>query len=276
MLTNNQFTLSNGLNIAPIGLGTYTVHAPNLFNEAIDAGYKLFDTAAKYGNEAELGFALKHAGHNGVIVISKVHDILYLGRKRYFHLDKRSIEKCFEISTRNLGGIQPDIYLLHSMFPRHTNAYNELISLYETNKVRAIGVCNCMDIGELENIRQLCGQYPMINQIEVHPFFVPQQIIDFCQDKGIQVIARSPLAHGDILREISISLSSISKQYMRTTVQIILRWLIQKHIIPIPRTNDLNHLKQNIAISDFSLSASDMRYIDSLNRNISYGFFSTR
>ncbi len=276
MLAANTFTLRNGLNIAPIGLGTYSIHDPGLFIEAINAGYQLFDTAAKYGNEKELGLALKSANQRGSIIISKVHDILYLGRKRYFHIDKRSIRKCFKISTQNLGGLKPNIYLLHSMFSGYSEAYKELISLYEANEVQAIGVCNCLDIGKLKNIRQECGQYPMINQIEVHPFFFPKNVIDFCQDNDIQVIARSPLAHGDILYEMNNCLSHLSKLYSREPVQITLRWLIQKHIVPIPRTNNPKHLKQNIAITDFTISHSDMQYIDNLNRNISFGFFTAK
>lgn len=270
-------TLANGFRLPKIGLGTFTIHDSEYFSKAVDAGCLLYDTAAKYGNESALGRALQqNDSDENIVVISKVNELLYLGRRRYFHLDRKSIKTCFRKASERLYGRCPDVFLLHSVFDRYTEAYMELLSLYECGEVKAIGICNCLDVKELENIRDKCGSYPMINQIEVHPYYYPHEMIDFCINHGIQVIARSPLAHGDILDEMNEKLGKMAYCYSKTLAQIILRWLFQKGIVSIARTSNLEHLKENISIYNFELSERDVRYIDSLNINQSFGYFSKR
>lgn len=274
---DNYVTFANGFHLPKIGLGTFSIHSRDYLSRAMDSGCALFDTAAKYGNEAELGQALqRNANNDNVVVISKVNDILYLGRRRYLHLDKRSMKTCLKKSSKRLCGRHPDVFLLHSVFNRYTDAYNELIELYEQGDVKAIGICNCLNIDELERIKDKCGCYPMINQIEVHPYYFPHKVIDFCREHGIQVIARSPLAHGDILEDMKHELSELINNYSKTPSQIILRWLFQKGIVTIARTAKIAHLLENLSVTNFALSEMDVRYIDSLNKNQSYGYFSTR
>lgn len=266
--------LPNGGSLPLVGLGTYTLHDAQLFEAASQMGYKLFDTAAKYGNEKELALGVKEK--NDVFIISKVHDILYLGRRRFFHLDKKNIRTCFKESTKRMRGKNPDALLLHSVFNKYVEAYNELIELYESGDIKAIGICNCLIIDDLKHIKKQCGQYPMINQIEVHPYFYPKKLIEFCHENGIVVIARSPLAHGDILEDLHSKLIDIERRYLCTTAQLVLRWLTQKNIVVIPRTSNMVHLKENLSIFNFTLSVDDMREMDTLNIDRSFGFFSNR
>ena len=270
-------TFANGFRLPMIGLGTFSIHNSKYFSKAMNIGCRLFDTAAKYGNEEDLGLALQqNVNNDDTIVISKVNELLYLGRRRYLHLDRMSIRKCLRKASKRLHGKCPDVFLLHSVFDRYTDAYNELIDLYEQGSVKAIGICNCLNVEELEKIKDKCGRYPMINQIEVHPYHFPQKMIDFCNENGIQVIARSPLAHGDILDDMKHELREMINCYSKTPAQIILRWLFQKGIVTIARTNNVAHLQENLSVSKFALSETDIRYIDSLNKNQSYGYFSTK
>lgn len=269
-------TLVNGFRMPKIGLGTFSIHSSEYFSKAMDSGCLLYDTAAKYCNDAELGCALQqHVKSDDMVVISKVNELLYLGRRRYLHLDRKSIKTCFRTASERLHRC-PDVLLLHSVFDRYTNAYNELLNLYEQGRLKAIGICNCLNIEELENIRNKCGYYPMINQIEVHPYYYPQKVIDFCNNHGIQVIARSPLAHGDILDDMNKKLRELQICYSKTPTQIILRWLFQKGFVTIVRTSNIIHLQENLSIYNFTLSETDIQYIDSLNKNQSYGYFSSK
>lgn len=278
MTGNDSFvTLANGFHLPKIGLGTFSIHCSEYLSKAMDCGCLMFDTAAKYGNEKELGLALQQdVNKDSIVVITKVNELLYLGRRRFLHLDRKSIKTCFKNASKQLCGRHPDVFLLHSVFKGYTDAYSELFKLYEQGEVKAIGICNCLSIEELENIKDKCGHYPIINQIEVHPYHYPQKMIDFCKNQGIQVIARSPLAHGDILDEMEDKLIEQVRCYSKTPAQIILRWLFQKDIVTIARTCNIAHLQENISVSDFALSEKDMRYIDSLNKNQSFGYFSKR
>ena len=165
----------------------------------------------------------------------------------------------------------PTILLLHSMFDNYLNAYCQLINLYESGCVSAIGVCNCDSIEQLRTLKDKCGQYPMINQIEVHPLRSQSKLVDYCQEHGITVIARSPFAHGKILKPMTQNLGKLSELYGKNIPQIILRWLIQRNIIAIPRTSNALHLKENIDTFGFDLSDSDMLTINSLDKDLSFG-----
>lgn len=269
-------TLNNGLVLPQVGLGTYTIKDSRQIVSALEEGYRLFDSAIKYGNEKEIGNAILSSGYKDTCVISKISGEHYVGRKRYLYLNRKSVKRCLQNSNKAMFKQGPSIYLLHYLFDNYVAAYKELISLYEEGKIKAIGVCNCESIEKLQRIKDLCGQFPMINEVEIHPYYSQQELITFCKDNQIQLIARSPLAHGDILDDLQPKLCSLTQKYNKSVVQIILKWIIQQGIIAIPRTKNVEHLKQNLDLFDFSLSEKEMQYINNLNMNKSFGCFTTR
>ena len=166
--------LSNGVSIPQIGFGTYPLKGDNLkaaLSSAINAGYVLFDTAFLYQNEKEIGdfLADSNVDRKRVFLTSKLQGIQYVGRKRYLYLDKVSVQKAYKQSCKRLNTDYLDLYMLHSPFSGYCQAYRELINLFEAGKVRAIGVSN-FNVNELSVLRQHCGIFPLINQIEIHPF----------------------------------------------------------------------------------------------------------
>ena len=245
---------------------------------AIDLGYTFLDTAHKYQNESEIGNCLKGGNITDIEISSKICGSQYLGRRRYLYLNKRSVKESYMISCRKLGVDKLGLYLLHSCsFNHYQDAYSELIDLYKSGKVDAIGVCNA-EIDDLRSIYEACHEYPMVNQVEIHPFCSRRELTDFCKEHGIAVMAHSPFAHGDVMHEMmsNSTLSKLSKKYNKSVAQIILRWIVQQNIIVIPRSTNYNRLQENIDIFDYSLSDEDMHKIDSLNRNESYGVRSSR
>jgi len=274
-------TLVNGKKLPLVGLGTYPLRGKQLEDSlrmAIDLGYTFLDTAHKYQNESEIGNCLKGGNITDIEISSKICGSQYLGRRRYLYLNKRSVKESYMISCRKLGVDKLGLYLLHSCsFNHYQDAYSELIDLYKSGKVDAIGVCNA-EIDDLRSIYEACHEYPMVNQVEIHPFCSRRELTDFCKEHGIAVMAHSPFAHGDVMHEMmsNSTLSKLSKKYNKSVAQIILRWIVQQNIIVIPRSTNYNRLQENIDIFDYSLSDEDMHKIDSLNRNESYGVRSSR
>ncbi len=269
-------TLINGKQLPLVGLGTYPLHGKQLRDSlrmAVDLGYTLFDTAHKYENEREIGDYLKDNTIRNIEITSKICGTQYLGRRRYLYLNKRSVKKSYAVSCRKLGVDRLGLYLLHSCsFNNYQDAYSELIDLYKSGKVDAIGVCNA-SIDNLLSIYEVCHEYPMVNQVEIYPFCSRSELTDFCKKNGIAVMAHSPFAHGDVMHEMLSNsiLTELSKKYNKSVAQIILRWIVQQDMIVIPRSTNYDRLKENINIFDYSLSGEDMYRIDSLNRNESYG-----
>lgn len=268
--------IDNGIIKLPIlGLGTFTMHGEQLrsvVNEAVRLGYKLFDTATKYENEADLGVVLNRGIDH--IIQSKVHATQLLGNMRFLRLNKKSIKKSILLSRDRLNTI-PDIYLLHSPFNGYENHLIDLYSIRERGELKAMGICN-ITLTELRELINKTGIKPDIIQVEIHPFFNNRELVDYCNDKGIIVEARSPLAHGDALQEWQSNkvLQSISSNYGISIPQVILRWIIQQNVSVIVRTINSQHLKENIDIFNFSLTDKEMSFISSLNKNLSYGYIS--
>ncbi len=120
--------------------------------------------------------------------------------------------------------------------------------------------------------------YPLVNQLEMHPYYNRREIVDFCKEHDIQVMAFSPLAHGDYLHELlnNPMLKEIAGGYGKTVTQVILRWFVDKRICVVPNSKSALHLKENIDIFDFKLNKSEIESIDSLNKNLSFGPHTTR
>lgn len=270
-------TLRNGVKLPMIGFGTYPLKGDELRNtlqKAYNSGYSLFDSAFLYQNEQDIGncIACGILDRSKVILTSKIQGIQFMGRRRFLYLDKVSVAKAYRKACCKFHTDYLDIYLLHSPFKGYAKAYKELIQLYKQNKVKVTGVSNFNE-NELDALYRECGEYPMINQIELHPYNTMKSIVDYCKEHEIQVEAYSPFGRGNLVGEIlnNPRLQKIAANYGKTVGQVVLRWIVQQGIVTIPRSTNEGRMKQNIDVFDFALTEGEMQYIDSLNQNKGFG-----
>lgn len=264
-----------GVSVPVLGLGTYSMEGERLrlaVNTALGVGYTWFDTAYRYKNERELGKALRCVDSQRGWVSSKLSGLQYVGERKWWYLNRVSAKKALKGSLKRLDVRQLDMYMLHSPFNHYEKAYAELIALRETGLVRLSGVSG-FDENQLKHIKQFCGEYPQFNMVECHPHFSNKGLIAFCRENGVQVIARSPFAHGLILPVLGKDegLSAMSKRYDKSVPQLVLKWMVQQGLAVVVRSCDPNHIRENIDIFDFELAEGEMEYIDGLNLDQSYG-----
>jgi len=270
-----------GINITQIGLGTFPLRGDALHGAltyAINNGYGLIDTAYRYHNEVEIGSFLATQDVPSVVVQTKFSEI-QLSYKKFWKIKygRKTTKDAIEGSMDRLQKKCLDIYLLHSPSRRYVDFYSDLIRFREQNKVKVIGVCQ-FGKNQLQDIKNKCGEYPAINQIEVHPFYSNKHVIGFCKEHGIAVEARSIFTHGDALNELIRNelLLRIAEDHKKTVPQIILRWIVQQGLIAIVKSGNKMHIQENSNVFDFNLSDKEMEQIDSLNKNTSFGCVSNR
>ena len=251
------FTLNDGNKIPAVGFGTFQIPADGstykAVKKALELGIRHIDTAAAYFNEAEVGQAVKDSGikRDDVWITSK----LWLQHYKY-----AEAQKGIDISLKKLGTDYMDMYLLHQPYGEVTEAWGALEDAKKAGKIRSIGVSNFKP----HHLRALmeCGIKPMINQIEFHPGLLQQETRDYCRANDIAVEAYSPLGTGRMLR--NETLVSIASRYGKSVSQICLRWCLQHEVIPLPKSADPAHMRQNTEIFDFGISPEDMALIDDL------------
>lgn len=266
-----------GIKVPQVGLGLYSYSGDQLkqtLSHAIFAGYRFFDTAYRYNNEREIGKFFSSVPYDSfrVIVSSKISELQFCGHKRFLYLDRVSIRDALNKYLNNINKESADIYLLHSPFKGYQKAFKELIIEQESGRIRIVGVSGFNE-EQLLSLKQSSGIYPQICMMEIHPFHNSNRLVSFCKDNNIEIIARSPFAHGLIIKELEDrdNLKSISYTYKKTIPQLILKWIVQKGIIVIPRSSNPRHLEQNIDIFGFDLSEKEMKVFDGYNSNRSYG-----
>lgn len=258
--------------IPRIGIGTYPLHGAvlkDIISVASSTMPVIIDTAVKYENESDIGTIIKTIeDRSNVWLESKVLPSAFV--------PGMSIESELRGSCARLGVEKLDCYLLHERYDCETR-YGELLRCREKGLVDWIGVCR-MGVSHIDRIKNLYGEYPMINQIEMHPFYSNKKVLDKCREGGVIVEARSPFAHGDILGDLLScnALQEIAARHKKSIPQVVLRWILQCGAIPVSRTTNVIHLKENLDIFDFELSATEMSEIDSLNQGKSYGFVSAK
>lgn len=251
--------LSNGVKIPSVGFGTYKSgddeETAKVIKNALNVGYRMIDTASFYGNEVGIGNGIKESGVNReeIFLVTKLWN------------DDHGYEKTIEAFNKSLERLHVDyidLYLIH--WPNELNAetWRAFEHLYEIGKVKAIGVCN-FKVKHLEELRKTAKIVPMVNQVEIHPFSIKNEIVNYCKDNNIQVIAWSPISRGRVFStELLINLS---EKYKKSIAQIVLKWHMQRGIIPIPKSSNENRIKENINIFDFELSSEEMEAINSLD-----------
>lgn len=266
--------------IPKLGFGTFAIPIECLkflIPKALQLGYGLFDTAAKYNNEEAIGTAIHGSNSYNCLIESKINSELLKGNLRYLRLNKKSIKTCYKKSCERIGIPQLDIYLLHSVFDGYEKQFMKLKKMKDDGLVKIIGICN-VTLEQLIQLNLKTGVHPDIVQVEVHPYFCNKQLLDYCKKNRIAIESRSPFAHGDAMNKWKKEhvLVEIAKAHECTIPQVILRWLTQQDIVALPRTTSVEHLKENIESFNLSLTPVEMAKIDSLDKNMSFGFISTK
>ena len=255
----DNIKLNNHLLIPCIGFGTFP-QKDELFvsvSEAIIDGYRLFDTSDNYNNEDFLGSAIK------THVIQNTTDNLIVISKFSQPFRTRILKQCFAESKEKLNNYL-NIYLLHWPYPfLWKTQWRIMEDLYLSGKCQAIGVCN-FEIDKLRALLKICRVKPAINQIERHPMFQQNDIVNYCKENGIQVMSYSPVARHNKELFNSKILKRIAEKYNKTVNQVILRWDIDTGTIPIPGSRSVEHIKENIDLFDFSLDKDELEQILSL------------
>jgi 2,5-diketo-D-gluconate reductase A len=252
-----MITLNDGNTIPPIGLGTYALSSAQVLS-GLEAGYRLLDSALKYGNEAEVGTAVRHSGIDRaeIQVTTKLPG-------RYHGFDK-TIEG-FEVSLRNLGLDYVDLYLIHWPLPRlnlYVESWRAMIQLRDQGRIRSIGISNFTP-EELTRLSAETGVTPAVNQIELHPYFPQAAQRADNTARGIVTQSWSPLAEGrDLGRNRTIA--EVARARGVTPAQVALRWNTQLGAVPIPRSGDRGRQRQNHDIFGFTLSDAEMTALSSL------------
>lgn len=261
-MINQKYTnLNDGLKIPTVGFGTWKVsdsEAPDVVEAALAAGYRSIDTAAIYGNESGVGTAIKNSDLNRseIFLTTKVWN----SEQGY-----DSTLRAIETSLRKLKTDYVDLYLIHWPMPaqdKYVATWKALNRLRTEGIARSIGVCN-FNIDHLERLIGETGVIPVLNQIELHPYFQQKELRDFHAKHNIATEAWSPLAKGKMLEDKI--LVDLSKKYNKTTAQIILRWHFENGIIAIPKSSQTKRILENIDIFDFNLDASDLALISTLD-----------
>ena len=232
----------------------------NRLAASLRMGYRLIDYSSAYGNEQLLKKAIKKSGVNRkeLFIISRAAN-----KDQY----NNCVRESFLSSLKKIGVDYLDLYMFHWPVTGHyIETYKELEKLYKEGLVKAIGVCNCHQ-HHLETIMKECEIVPMVDEFEVHPLFTQKPLIQFCNDKGIHVMAYTPLARNDDRLRSNLILRGIAKKYNKTIYQIILKWDIQNGLTPIPRSSNVGRNRQNFEIFDFELTKEEIKAIDSININ---------
>lgn len=263
-MKNQYISLNNDVLMPQLGLGVYKSggKTKQAVLDALETGYRHIDTAAFYGNEKDVGEAIRESGiqRKDIFVTTKVWNE---------DIRQDNIREAFEKSREALGIDQIDLYLIHWPVPGHyVNAWHELEKLYAEKDVRAIGVSN-FQMSHLMDIMAHSKTVPAVNQIECHPYLNQQSLRLFCKGTNIGITAWSPIGRGRILEEKAIL--ELAEKYKRTPAQIVLRWEVQNDIIVIPKSVHKERIEENSRIFDFELSSEDVQRINALDQNQRFG-----
>lgn len=254
--------LSNGIDIPIIGFGTYKLENENnqaceVVKQAINEGYRHIDTAAFYNNEEGIG--------KGIRQCNVPREEIFLTTKVWIDDDGyEKTLKAFDKSLEKLGLDYIDLYLVHWPTENIKDTWKAIEELYRQKKVRAIGVCN-FNAKQLSKLIEFAEINPMVNQVELHPNRTEKDLLKICKRHNIAVEAWSPIMRGAI--QSNDTIKDLSKKYNKSEAQIVLRWHLQNNVIAIPKTSNLDRIRENIDIFDFELDKEDMEKIDSLNKN---------
>lgn len=254
--------LKNGVEMPIEGFGVFQIpdltECEKAVSEALEVGYHLIDTAAAYFNEEAVGKAIAKSG-------IKREDLFITTKLWIQDAGYERAKQAFQVSLDKLGLDYLDLYLIHQPFNDYYGSWRAMEELYEQGKIRAIGVCNFYP----DRLADLCLNAkikPMVNQIEIHPFFQQQKAIEVMKEFEVQPEAWGPFAEGKFGIFQNEILTEIGKKYGKTSAQVILRWNVQRGVVVIPKSVRKERMAQNFDIWDFELSQEDMEQISALDR----------
>ena len=256
--------LNNGIEIPYIGLGVYQSPPGETTRRAVryalKIGYRHIDTAQLYGNETDVGRAVRESGirREEIFITTKVWN-------SYQGYDS-TLQAC-EGSLQRLGLSYVDLYLIHwPVQGLSDDTWKAMIKLWRQGKAHAIGVSN-YSISQLRDLLQNSDIVPAVNQVEFHPFLYQQELLQYCKINRIQLEAYSPLTRAKRLNHQNII--DVAKKYEKTPAQVLIRWILQHDIIVIPKSIHEERIYENSQVFSFRLEPEDMKLLDSLNENLS-------
>jgi 2,5-diketo-D-gluconate reductase A len=255
---DSTLTLNTGTNIPVLGLGTWQLEStPDTIVKALELGYRMIDTSSDYGSQPGIGEALKNSG---------------VKRSEFYLVTKvEETDDSYERAISNLKELQleyVDLLLIHR--PPSEGSGKEmwkgLIQARDDGLTKDIGVSN-YSISLINELIESSGEIPVVNQIEWSPFGHSMEMLSFAKEKDITIQAYSPLTRAKRLD--NPSLSQIAEKYGKTSAQILLRWNLQLGTVPIPKSDKIEHLRENLKVFDFELSEEDMNNLNQLNEHYS-------
>ena len=259
-----NITLNDGNTIPQLGFGVFQIEPKDTVeavNEALEIGYRHIDTAEMYGNEKEVGEAIRASGleRGEVFVTSKLTN--------GFH-EPQDAREAFDRTLSDLGFDYVDLFLIHWPLPTLYNG--DFVSTWETleefrrdGRARSIGVSN-FQIEHLERLAADTDTVPAVNQIEVHPYFTNEAVRGYGQEHGIVTEAWSPIAKGGVLEDSTIT--QIAEKVGKTPAQVVLRWHVQRGDIVFPKSVTPSRMQENFELFDFELDPADVDEISALDQ----------
>jgi len=254
--------LGDGNSIPQLGLGVWQVEpeiTARVVSDGITAGYRLIDTAEGYHNEEGVGEAIRSAGvpRNQLFITSKL--------RNGGHAPDAAL-KSFDATMAALGLEQLDMFLIHWPVPsrdKYVEAWKVMVELQQQGRIKSIGVSN-FNQDHLQRIIDETGVKPVVNQIELHPYFQQADKRAFLKQHAIHIEAYSPLGSGSVLKDTAIA--EIGRKHGKSAAQVIIRWHVQQGDIVIPKSTHADRMAANIDVFGFELDAEDLQTIAGLDK----------
>ena len=264
MSTVPKITLNDGNTIPQLGFGVFQIKPEDTVksvSKAFEVGYRHIDTAEMYGNEKEVGEAVRNSGlsRSEIFVTSKLNN--------GFHRPDDA-KKAFDKTLSELGFDYVDLFLIHWPLPTkydgdYVSTWQTLESFHQDGRSKSIGVSN-FQVAHLERLAKETDIVPAVNQIEVHPYFVNDEVRRYGQEHNIVTEAWSPIAQGEVLDDATIT--QIAEKVGKTPAQVVLRWHVQRGDIVFPKSVTPSRIEENFQIFDFELDAADVDKITALGK----------
>ena len=259
-----SIALKNGVEMPLLGFGVFRLRKDECgqcVRAAVKTGYRMFDTAAACGDEREVGAALKRAMEDGLV---RREELFVTAKLSLQDAGENTAEEAFDMTLKKLQLDYVDLYLIHQPYNDYYGAWRVMERLYRERRVRAIGVSNFSP----ERLVDLCMNSeipPMVNQVELHPFYHQDATVRTMRELGVCPQAWAPLCEG--LRNIfsNRTLEKIGRKYGKSAAQTALRWNLDREVSAVTRSSDPEHIKEDFDIWDFRLSESDRRSVDQLD-----------